>query len=935
MTQGLCPVIVGRDAELAALRRTLSAALDGVGQCVLLVGEPGIGKSRLARDLAEYAAKQGTPVVSGRAVPASASTAYRPLAEALMQLFRQRPLPDDPNFAPWIPILQPLIPARVDGGPAQRDVAPSLRGEAVLELLNRASPEGLVLVLEDLHWADPDTVAVVEYLADNLAQQPTMLILTLRDNPASAALELAGRLRARPGVLRLGLDRLDDGELTEMIRTCQPDAAGEVVARVVEVSEGIPLLVEDLLASPGLPVDFAATVRARLDDLSDNQRQVIETAAVLGRHFDWQLLPGATGQSDDAVADALTAGVRTLLLASQGADMRFRHALTREAVLDTLIPPRQRELARAALSALTAADPHPTGDRREPAVDLALRAGDRYRAGHLLAESGREALAWGALSTAADALRRAADLLAGSSDQAAAELDLLGALALAGRVDEAAAVGGRLVSRLSPDAQTVDARVEAHTRLAQAAIAASRWRMARYHLDEALVVAGQASPESPAAARLKVLEAELTMMAGDHDKARGQAEEVLRGADATADVRCHAYEIVGRIRRSVDSAAGRAAFENAFVTAEAADLPVWRLRALHELGTIDLGDHAGVERLLEARQGADRMGAISTAAILDLQLSAGYTCHWDLDACDRHATSALALAERLGLHQVRAKALALLAGSASMRADLAETERYASLTVAAAPEDPMLEGFCWASRGMALLLGGDGVGAIQPYARGMAILAKLPHAEPAALRALWPLVLAARADRRARAAIDEAHRLGVTFFRLNGAMVGYAEAILAARQGDVRRATELVTLADTGWTNCQGWADLCRLLAAPAAASDGWADVAQWLAGASERFSSRRLDALAGQCRGLLARARPNPWAGAGITDREGDVLRLVTEGLANKAIAARLHLSPRTVEKHVESLLRKTGARSRTELATRLGGRASPSERREPSATT
>ncbi len=792
-----------------------------------------------------------------------------------------------------------------------------------------------MLILEDLHWADPDTVAVVEYLADNLAQQPTMLVLTLRDSQVSAALELASRLRARPGVLRMGLDRLDDDEVAEMIRACQPDAAGEVVARVVDASEGIPLLVEELLASPGLPADFAATVRARLDDLSAQQRLVIEAAAVLGRHFDWQLLPAATGQSDDAVADALRVGAEALLLASHGADMRFRHALTREAVLDTLIPPRQRELARAALTALTAADPQLNGNRREAAVDLALRAGDRYRAGTLLAKSGREALAWGALSTAADALRRAADLLAGSPEQAAAELDLLATLALAGRVEEAAAVGGRLVSRLTPDSETIDARIEAHTRLAQAAIAASRWQMARYHLEEALGLVSRSSAESLAEARLRVLEAELTMAGGDHDMARAQAEEVLRRADATADVRCHAYEIVGRVRRSADLAAGRAAFENALVTAEAADLPVWRLRALHELGTIDLGDHAGVDRLLEARHEADRMGAISTAAILDLQLSAAYTCRWDLDACDRHASSALTLAERLGLHQVRAKALAMLTGSASMRADLAETERHAALTVAAGPEDAMLEGFCWASRGMARLLGGDADGAIEPYARGMFVLAKLPHAEPAALRALWPLLLAARADRRAHAAIDDARRLGVAFFHLNGAMVGYAEAVLAGRQGDVRRAAELVTLADTGWTNCDGWADLCRLLAAPAALADGWADVDQWLAGSPQRFSVRRLDVLAGQCRDLLAQTGRNPWAGAGVTAREADVLRLLTDGLANKEIADRLHLSTRTVEKHVESLLRKAGARSRTELAIRLGHPAPYSEHRERTTTT
>ena len=124
--------------------------------------------------------------------------------------------------------------------------------------------------------------------------------------------------------------------------------------------------------------------------------------------------------------------------------------------------------------------------------------------------------------------------------------------------------------------------------------------------------------------------------------------------------------------------AARAAFERALVTAQTAGLPLWRLRALHELGTIDLFDHAGVERLAEARHAAEQMGALSTVAILDLQLAAAFTCRWELDTCDAHAQAAVDLAERLDLDQVRAKALAVLASSASMRADAGQTEHYAA-----------------------------------------------------------------------------------------------------------------------------------------------------------------------------------------------------------------------------------------------------------------
>ena len=95
----LCPVVGGRDAELAALKDALTAALSGAGKCAVLVGELGIGKSRLARSAASFAADLQVRVLTGRAVPASATTACRPLTEALLQLLRGREIADDAAMA--------------------------------------------------------------------------------------------------------------------------------------------------------------------------------------------------------------------------------------------------------------------------------------------------------------------------------------------------------------------------------------------------------------------------------------------------------------------------------------------------------------------------------------------------------------------------------------------------------------------------------------------------------------------------------------------------------------------------------------------------------------------------------------------------------------------------------------------------------------------
>jgi DNA-binding CsgD family transcriptional regulator len=912
MVQVLCPVLVGRQVELRALDDALDAACNGRGGCAVVTGEPGIGKSRLVRELVVRAGQGGVPVVSGRAVPSAVNAPYRPLTEALLQLLRDRAVPPDPALAPWLAALGPLLPALA--GEAAQPVSPAIRGEAVLQLLRRLAPGGLVLVLEDLHWADRDTVAVVEYLTDNLPATPVLCVMTLRTDPVSAAFELSRRQRGRAGITAIELDRLDEHDSAVMVAACAPGADAQVLQRVQRAAEGVPLLVEELLASPGLPASLNETVRERLADLPPHERAVIDAAAVLGRHFDWELLGAVSGQPADVVSAALGDAADRLLVTADGGTFRFRHALTREAVLEAMLPPRHRELAGTALAVLDASD---RVFDRELAADLAGPVGQRQRAGALLAASGRRSLEWGALGTAIDALRRASDLLEGATAQADAELALVEALALAGRVEEAVAVGVRLIARLSGDPGTEATRVEVHLRLAQAGVAAARWQMARHQLDAARTLAGPA-PDPGVVARMDVLAAEVAFSDDDYDAARELADAALATA-APADVRCHALEIVGRSHRLHDLPAARAAFEQALVTADAADLTLWRLRALHELGTVDLFDHAGVARLVEARRAAEEMGALGTAAVLDLQLAAAYTCRWALDRADAHSHSAIALADRLALDVVRAKALGMLVGAASMRADADGTERWIALTRAAAPDDRALEGLCWGGRGVLLIVAGDPAAAVEPYERGMAVFARLPHAEPAALRALWPLLLASLGDRRAERAVDEARRLGVAAFNLNRGLVGYAEAVMAGRTGDRRRADELVAAADTGFVNADGWADLARVLAAERAMADGWGDAPRWLASAADGFARRGLDRLAARCRDLVQGTEANPWAGAGVTAREADVLRLVAEGLPNKEIAARLRLSPRTVEKHVESLLRKTGARSRTELALRL----------------
>ncbi len=156
--------------------------------------------------------------------------------------------------------------------------------------------------------------------------------------------------------------------------------------------------------------------------------------------------------------------------------------------------------------------------------------------------------------------------------------------------------------------------------------------------------------------------------------------------------------------------------------------------------------------------------------------------------------------------------------------------------------------------------------------------------------------------------------------RVNRGLLGYADAILAGRSGQQDLATRLADAADGELRNYPVWADLARLYAAGPALADDWGQPRHWLVAADGAFSAHGIERLAARCRRLLSAPPRSNWARLGITDRQADVLRLVADGSSNKEIAARLHLSARTVEKHVEALLRLTGARSRTQLVAKAG---------------
>src|SRR3990170_3478019 len=212
--------LIGRDRECGALSERVGAASEGRGRVVFVLGEAGIGKSRLAREAADLAEARGLVVVRGRAVQAQTPVAYRPLTEALCSAVRAHGTPDAPELAPFRTVLGRLIPDWRGTEPEVEDSVVTL-SEGVLRFLRvLAADRGCVVILEDLHWADPESLSVVEYLADNLAHERVLCLAVARAEERTAAVDLARAMQARRSTEVIEPARLTETEVAEMVRTC-------------------------------------------------------------------------------------------------------------------------------------------------------------------------------------------------------------------------------------------------------------------------------------------------------------------------------------------------------------------------------------------------------------------------------------------------------------------------------------------------------------------------------------------------------------------------------------------------------------------------------------------------------------------------------------------------------------------------------------------
>nr|WP_219415845.1 LuxR family transcriptional regulator [Pseudonocardia nigra] len=940
----LCPVLVGRDGEIDALTAGLNAAAAGGGSTTVVLGEAGVGKSRLLRELRALCAERAVPAMVGRAVDTAAAVPFRPLAEVLMAACRARGPVDDPDVAPFRTALARLVPDGSVPAPAE-EVSPLHVAEGFLRVVRSRAGDGgcAAVLLDDLHWADPETLAVLEYLADNIAEEPVMIVVSARPDLETDAVRDLIALADRRAADLIELSRLGREQTAEMVRGCLGDEAvpAEVLEVVADRADGLPFFVEELLtglASDGglareggrwvarhgervrPPVTFAESVRRRLAGLGSRVRDVLVDAALLGRRIDPELLATLGVADRQELDDVVRAGIERALLAVDEGAVRFRHALTRDALIGDLLPGERASRARRALDALRTARPALPGDLAETAADLAEAAGDRAEAAALLLDVSRRALARGGLTSAESALRRAARLAEGTAVHLDVTEALVETVGLTGHTEEAFPLGEVLLARLAaaPDADPHGTRRAAvHVALARAAVACTDWPLATAHLDRARAGA----PDPVLTARVDALTAVVALGEYRFDDAERLAGVAVAAAERAGapDLLCESLLVHGRCARIRDLALAERAFDRARTVARDAGLAHREARCLAELGTVDVYGSGGTERLREAAELASACGSSETEAVAEQHLAIAAWRVADADTMQMHAEAALRIARRYRLGLLLPAALILLGCAHAYRGD------HAAMEAAVSEAEP--------------LLGDDVTQRVALHAHTRAVCA-LTHDD--LTTAAVELGLAAGIARSRRTAaipmvavevllrvVDGAEpapltaqmrRMGYDIHPLLSAVLLAADAVGSGRAGAAGPAAALMDRALHAMAGNGFLRAVTARLVAPRAAADGWGEPARWLADALAVFTARRLPEPAAACRRLLRdlgerplRARPC----SDLTVREREVLGLVAEGLPNRAIGERLYLSPRTVEKHVERLLAKTGSVNRAQLAT------------------
>jgi DNA-binding SARP family transcriptional activator len=453
---------VGRASERAALSVALSRARQGSGSLILIGGEPGIGKTRLAEEAAAEAAGCGMTVLSGHSYEMAGASPYVAFVEILEMALAAAERPEvfladtlgdaAPEIARLLPRLRrmfPTLPAPLDLPPEQERRYLFACLSDVLVRLARARPT--LVLLDDLQWADEPTLLFLEHLAPQLSRLPLVFLATYRDievgRPLARTFESLHRRRLAPRIRLHGMAATETAQIVQALAGQDPPSA--LVEALHGETEGNPFFLEEVyrdlveegrlfddggrirsdidLAALGVPEGVRLVIGRRLERLSDDAQRLLVGAAVAGRVFSFRLLQALTELDGDAVLDVVDEAERAMLVreGTGEGEFLFAHELIRQTLSAQLSRPRRR---RAHLRAAQAMIQVWAGGLEEHAAEIAhhlAEAGDEGDPKELLAYSamaGQRALDTSAFEEALVLLERAAELEAVALPSQRAEL---------------------------------------------------------------------------------------------------------------------------------------------------------------------------------------------------------------------------------------------------------------------------------------------------------------------------------------------------------------------------------------------------------------------------------------------------------------------------------------------------------------------------------
>lgn len=955
------PVFAGREGELAVLAGAFTAAAGGTPGIVLLGGEAGGGKSRLAAEFAARVSGQARLLTGGCVELSGPGLPYAPFAAALRDLVRERGAAEVAALLPGQSAgeLAALLPGfGAPPVPADPETARARLFELVLVLLEAlAEQQPVVLIIEDVHWADQPTRDILSFLARNLRDAAVLVVVTFRsdslhrDDPLRRLLAGLGRVG---GVTRLELARLSRDQVAAQIEGVigRPPAPSTVNA-VYERGGGNPLFTEALLnpggtVRPDLPETLRDLLLAAVKDLPGQAGQLLRTAAVGGHWVAHTVLAAVTGSDDDTLTAGLRPAVAANVLVADADGYAFRHELIREAVLGDLLPGERAQAHRRFAEALESASSlSPDGAAAVQVARHWLGARDLERA--LTA-------AWRAAARAGSSFAYAEQLLMGEQ-----------VLALWDQVPDPARQTGT-----------------DHLSVLLAAADAARWAGEPARglalVEAALAEAGAADDAGKQASLLRRragLRREL-LLPGQLD----DLQTALRLAGAPTRVRA---QVIGQLcwamrREDRHQEAGQFASE------------------LHALADQLCDDECQVEAVMlqaaaAAQKGQDALDALWSARDKAASIGSGHLEAWAyltvshvLEGDGRHERAivagrdGLARARRLGLsRQVAAPIAGNLAESLNSagRWDEALETLDEILSLDQPPRGRvhalLIRGQIAAARGH-LETAERTLGELRALPAGLAAeahyalpLARLEIEYQLAAGDLAGALAAARTFPRCKPEADPRYPWALLATAMRACAEASALSLPPGAGGPAELRNDLEARAAQMARLSPLHDAYAVLFAAESARADGRADLAGWdaataaweavsqpyplayalaraagsaaVAGNRDAAASRlrRAAGLAGQLCAqplqqqisqLARRARiqlpslgsGHATAGApvsfGLTAREVEVLRLVAVGRSNRDIAAELFISPRTASVHVSNILGKLGVSSRGEAA-------------------